>query len=139
MVHPNRTVTGGEIELIRRASIVAVGLPYSYRGETQRFTQGGRLGTGQGQPAAIDKIAVVLHNTVGGSFSMGNGLERALEPVNLREGNGPMDQSPPLFTGTKTVNLENSWDTEPTVYFENEQPLPMTVLAVAPRLTLNEG
>ena len=139
MVHPNRTVTGGEIELIRRASIVAVGLPCSYRGETQRFTAGGRLGTGQGQPVSIDKVAVVLHNTVGGSFSMGNGLERALEPVNLREGNGPMDQSPPLFTGTKTVNMESSWDTEPTVYFENEQPLPMTVLAVAPRLTLNEG
>ena len=139
MVHPNEVVVSGDIELNRRASIVAVGLPYSYRGETQRFTAGGKLGTGQGQPATIDKIAVVLHNTMGGSLSTGNGLERDLDAMNFRDGNGPMDQSPPLFTGTKLISVDTSWDTEPTVYFENTQPLPMTVLAVAPRMMLNEG
>lgn len=139
MVHPNVVVSGGEIELQRRASIVAVGLPYTYRGETQRFTEGGKLGTGQGQPSAIDKVAVVLHNTVGGSFGVGNGLDRHLAPLNLREGNGPMDQSPPLFTGTREISVEGGWAIEPTVYFENTQPLPMTVLAVCPRMQLNEG
>ncbi len=139
MVHPDVVVSGGEIELQRRASIVAVGLPYSYRGETQRFTEGARMGSGQGQPTSIDKVAVVLHNTVGGSFGVGNGLDRHLSPLNLREGNGPMDQSPPLFTGTKEISVEGGWGVEPTVYFENTQPLPMTVLAVCPRLMLNEG
>lgn len=138
-VHPDRTVDGGEIELQRRASIIAVGLPFTYKGETQRFIGGAKLGTDQGQPSIIDHVAMVLHNTMGGGFSVGNGIDRPVEPLNFREGSGNMNQSPPVFTGTKTVPTEDSWDGEATVYFENMQPLPMTVLAIMPRMQTNEG
>jgi hypothetical protein len=50
-----------------------------------------------------------------------------------------MNQSPPLFTGEKVVPTEGGWDVDATVYFENTQPLPMTVLAVMPRMQTNEG
>ena len=138
-VHPRRTVTSGSITLQRRASIVAVGLPFTYKGQTQRFIGGAKLGTDQGQPTSIDHVAMVLHNTMGGSFSVGNGIDRPLEPLNFREGSSNMNQSPPLFTGEKTVAVEGGWDVDATVYFENMQPLPMTVLAVMPRMITNEG
>lgn len=138
-VHPDRTVASGAITLQRRASIVAVGLGFTYKGQTQRFIGGAKLGTDQGQPTAIDHIAMVLHNTMGGSFSVGNGIERPLEPLNFREGSGNMNQSPPLFTGEKQIAVEGGWDVDATVYFENMQPLPMTVLAVMPRMQTNEG
>ena len=140
MVHPRRTVTSGDVELARRASIVAVGLPYSYRGETQRFSGGAKLGTSQGRATNIDHVALVLHNSMGGSVSVGNGLERPIEPLEYRGGDGTMDQSPPLFTGTKTdTAVDGGWDIDATVYFENEQPLPMTVLGICPREQVNEG
>jgi len=140
MVHERRTVSGGEIELSRRASIVAVGLPYSYRGETQRFSGGAKLGTSQGRPINIDHVAIILHNSLGGKVGVGNGIDRELEALQYRDGSDHMDQSPPLFTGTKTdIAVDGGWDIDATVYFENEQPLPMTVLAVCPREQVNEG
>jgi hypothetical protein len=138
-VHPDRTVASGSITLQRRASIVVVGLGYLYKGQTQRFIGGAKLGTDQGQPTNIDHVAMVLHNTMGGEFGIGNGIERPLEPLIFREGSGNMNQSPPLFTGEKVVPTEGGWDVDATVYFENTQPLPMTVLAVMPRMQTNEG
>jgi hypothetical protein len=138
-VHPDRTVASGAITLQRRASIVCVGLGYLYKGQTQRFIGGAKLGTDQGQPTNIDHVAMVLHNTMGGEFGIGNGIERPLEPLIFREGSGNMNQSPPLFTGEKVVPTEGGWDVDATVYFENTQPLPMTVLAVMPRMQTNEG
>lgn len=137
--HPQRTVESGSITLQRRASIVVAGLPYSYRGETQRFVGGARLGSDQGWPTNIDGVAVILHNTVGGKIGVGNGLERPVDPLIFRDGDSPMDQSPALFTGTKTTKVDGGWDVEATIYFENEQPLPMTVLGVVPRAITNEG
>jgi hypothetical protein len=140
MVHPTKTVSGGEITLQRRASIIAVGLPYTYRGETQRFVGGAKMGTDQGRDTTIDHVAMILHNTMGGKVGVGNGLERDLEELQFRDGSSPMDQSPPLFTGTKKdIPVDGGWDVEATVYFENDQPLPMTVLAVCPRAQTNEG
>lgn len=138
-VHPDVVVDSGAVALQRPSSIVVVGLPYLYKGQTQRLTGGAKLGTDQGQPTSIDHVAVVLHNTMGGKLGVGNGLEHEIDALNFREGSSLMDQSPPLFTGTKTLPVEGSWDTEPTVYFENDQPTPMTVLAIAPRTQTNEG
>lgn len=140
MVHDDKTVASGSITLDRRSSIVAVGLQYNYRGETQRFTGGGKTGSDQGEEVNIDHVALILHNTLGGNVSVGNGVERELEALRYREGSGPMDQSPPLFTGVKTrVTVDGGWDVDATIYFENTQPLPMTVLAIVPRATVYEG
>jgi hypothetical protein len=138
-VHPDRTVSGGSITLQHKASIVRAGLGFNYKGQTQRFVGGGKLGTDQGQPATIDKVALVLQNTMGGAVGQGDGLELPVDPLNFRDGDSPMNQSPPLFTGTIEVGVDGSWSVEPTIYFENMQPLPMTVLAIAPRAQANEG
>lgn len=138
-VHPDRTVSGGSITLQHKSSIVRVGLGYTYKGETQRLVGGAKLGTDQGQPGIIDKVALILQNTMGGGVAQGNGEVLPVEPLNFRGGSGAMNQSPALFTGTLEVSVDGSWTVEPTVYFENMQPLPMTVLAVAPRAQVNEG
>ncbi|MGD9724409.1 MAG: hypothetical protein AB7U76_24485 [Pirellulales bacterium] len=140
-LHVERTVSGGSITLSRRASIVRVGLPYDYRGETQQFFDGGaKLGTGLGQVTSTDHVAIALHNTMGGKIGIGNGLQRQLQTLEFRRGDGPMDQSPPLFTGVlKDIAVDGGWDVDTTVYWENNDPLPMTVLAVAPRNITNEG
>lgn len=141
MLHPRRTVSSSQITLNRRASIIRVGLPFNYRGETEQFFDGGaKLGTGLGQSTSIDHVAIALHDTMGGSIGVGNGLQRPLQTLQFRQGDGAMDQSPPLFQGVlKDIAVDGGWDVDTTVYWENNDPLPMTVLAVAPRNLTYEG
>lgn len=139
-IHPTKTVSGGSITLDRWASIVRVGLGYQYRGETQGFNQGARLGTGQGREKNADHLSITVHNTMGGSIGIGNGLVRQLQPINYRKPDGPMNQSPPLFTGVlEDIGVDGGSMIDLTVYFENNDPLPMTVLAIGPRMTIEEG
>lgn len=140
--HPQRTVTAGAIDLQGWASIVHIGLPYVFRGETQRFAggqAGGRLGTEQGKRSKIKRCALILHNTLGISAGTGAGTDLELEELQFRDGDTLMDQPPPLFTGEFEVPVEHGWSRgDATVYFESRQPLPCTVLSVAPRVETNE-
>lgn len=141
-VHPRRTVSSGAITLQNRASIAHVGLPFVFRGETQRFaggTAGARLGTEQGKRSKIKRVALILFNTLGLSVGTGAGTDLELEELQFRDGETLMDQPPPLFSGEVEVPVEHGWSRGPaTVYFESDQPYPATVLAVAPRMETNE-
>ncbi len=133
-VHPDRVVASSAITLARKASIVHVGLGFITQGETQRFTGGGRLGTDQGQQHRIQRIVARLHNTIGSFWGQGaNPNPDTLEPMLFRDGNDPMDASPPLFSGDKEIPIESGWTKTPTVFFQQAQPLPFTVLSIMPR------
>ncbi|WP_299444690.1 ubiquitin-activating E1 FCCH domain-containing protein [uncultured Rhodospira sp.] len=136
-VHPDRVVEDGSISLARSASLVHVGLPFMFYGETQRFIGGGRLGTDQGQKARISRIVMRLHNTLGLKIGLGPRPTKFSE-VLFRDGSDRMDSPPPLWTGDKEVSLEGGWTNEPTVYFLNDQPLPCTVLCIMPRAESTE-
>ncbi|TXI83543.1 MAG: hypothetical protein E6Q40_10775 [Cupriavidus sp.] len=139
-VHPRRTVSGGgSIDLAWPASIVSVGLPYKFLGETERFVGGTRLGANLGQRAGINQVIVYVLNSVGGKVSVGDGTQLALRDLITMQADQPMDRATPLFTGPVEVDVDQDWSIEPSVYFESDEPLPMTVLAIAPRAEINEG
>lgn len=136
-VHPDRTVSNGGITLNRKASIVQVGLRYETLGETQRFIGGAQLGVGQGQQHRIQRIVARLHNTLGGDLGIGSSPEDT-ETLVFRKANDRMNRAIPLFLGDKEVPVPGGWTDEPTVFFRQSQPLPMTVLALMPRMEVNE-
>lgn len=139
-VHPRRTVSGGgSITLDWPASIVSVGLPYKFLGETERFIGGTRLGANLGQKTGINQLIVYLLNSVGGKASVGDGTQLPLRDLITMQADQPMDRATPLFTGSVEVGVDQDWAIEPSVYFESDDPLPMTVLAIAPRAEVNEG
>lgn len=135
--HPQRTVSSGSITLTRNASIVHVGLPFDYYGETQRFTGGGQLGTDQGQNQRIQRVVARIHDTLGGEWGVGP-APAEFEPMLFRSGDDRQNFSPPLFSGDKDIPVAGGWTLEPTVYWRQTQPLPMTVLAIMPRMESNE-
>jgi len=45
-----------------------------------------------------------------------------------------MDQPVPLFTGDKRLPYPKGFDRDAKVFIKQEQPLPMSILAVMPRL-----
>jgi hypothetical protein len=137
--HPNRVVDGsGEVVLEKYASIVHIGYGYDFRGETTRMAAGGEIGPStQGQQYRIQRVSVRLLNTLGLQVGVGpNPAE--LERINFRDGSHAMSRPPPMFTGDKEVPVAGGWTTEPTVYFQQNQPLPAFILAVLPRAEFNE-
>lgn len=139
-VHPRRTVSGGgSITLQWPASIVSVGLPYKFLGETERFTGGTRLGANLGQKAGVNQVIVYVLNSVGGKVAVGDGTQTELRDLITMQADQPLDRATPLFTGPVEVGVDQNWSIEPSVYFESDEPLPMTVLAIAPRAEVNEG
>lgn len=142
-VHPSRVVSNGEVELTRTASIVHVGLRMPFFFETTRIIplgQSGRIGTLHGQEMRIQRVSMRLHETMGGEVAVGPTPEDGdFSPLIFREAASRMDRAIPIFTGDKEVAVEGGWTTEPTLFVRNDQPLPMTVLALMPRMEANEG
>jgi hypothetical protein len=46
----------------------------------------------------------------------------------------PLDEPPDLYTGDKTMPVTGGWQ-DSTVWVRQTQPLPLTVLGIAPRVT----
>ena len=57
----------------------------------------------------------------------------------FRDSGMPMDQSPPLFSGDKRVIFPKGWDRVARLMVRQQQPLPMTILAIVPQITTMDG
>lgn len=139
-VHPERVVANdGTIELAWPSSIVSVGLPYKFLGETERFTGGTRLGANLGQKAGANQLIVYVLNSVGGKAAIGDGVVLPLRDLITMQADQPMNRATPLYTGPVEVGTDQDFSVELSAYFESDDPLPLTVLAIAPRAEVNEG
>lgn len=133
-VASQQVVTGGEITLERAASSVEIGLHYDSTivDHPPEVVLGG---TAQGSAMSINEIVVRFHETIGGRIN-GNQL-----PVR-RFGEAVLDQPLERFTGDKRVdNLgwgrAGSGDSPGTVTVMQDQPLPMQVLGIIKKVTVN--
>jgi len=137
-VSAQKTVSAGAVTLSRAAYSVEIGLHYDSVIETLPPELGTGQGTAQGNAISIHEIIVRFHETKGGTV---NG-----QPIPTRSfGSGPvLDQPVPEFTGDKRIeNLgwgrAGGGDSDGSVTITQDQPLPMQVLAVITRLTVNDG
>ena len=127
---PNQVVNGsGQIILSDPASVVSVGLPYVSKLNPVRFEQGGDKGTSQGKPRRTNKVGFRFYNTLGGKYGFKD-LSSALFDINFRQGDDPMDESPPLFTGDKILTIGGTYDYEGDIFYYHDQPYPATLLAI---------
>jgi len=134
--HPDKFVNNaGQIELDYPATNLQVGLGYKTELETLDLEGGSQDGTALGKKKRVHKITVWFYNTLGGKV----GLNDAVDEVLTRDPSMPMDQSPPIFTGVKVIQSPYGWDYRLRVKIVMEQPLPITILAIAPTMTVVEG
>jgi hypothetical protein len=129
--HPAQTVALGAITLSYAASRVIVGLGYTSTLETMPLEAGQPEGTAQSRKRKIDRVMIRLLRTLGGALGVGSG---PVDEVPFRLFGDPLDEPPALFTGDKIVQVTGGWQ-DTTVRIEQTQPLPLTVLAIAPRIT----
>jgi hypothetical protein len=133
--HPNRTVASGSITLQRASSVVQVGLPCPAVLQTMRPDAGAEDGTAQGKTKRITKMVIRFLATLGGKSGP---AETALDEIQFRSGSDPMDQAPPLFTGDKLLEWPGGYDFDGYIFVKQEQPLPMTVVALMPQVVTQD-
>lgn len=134
--HPDRPVQSGSVSLDRPATSVQAGLGYVSRLETLDLEAGAADGTAVGKPRRIHRAVVRLFGSLGAEVGVAEGF---LEEMPFRSAATPMDAGPPLFTGDRTVEFPKGWDREARILVRQAQPLPLAVVAIAPRLTTHDG
>ena len=128
--HPNKTVSGGSITLERSASKVHVGYAYTSLVETLRMEAGADDGVAQGKIKRIHGITVRFIDSVGAEV----GPDTAnLDRIPFRDSSMSMNQPVPLFSGDKEIFFPSGYENDARVVVRQNQPLPMTIIAVMRR------
>lgn len=126
----NVTVTtGGVMTLAKPAGYVTFGFPYQSDLQLLPFQAGAADGTAFGKIRRISKMAFGFFRTLG--VKIGSTFTRLTQLVFAKTSDPTY--MPPLYTGTKVEHVDFDWDTENGLCLRVEQPLPATVLAIAPQ------
>ena len=129
--HPDRVVADGGVSMAFNATTAAIGYGYTSSMQTMRIEAGSADGTSQGKPKRIHAITLRLHETVG--IEVGNSASEN-DRIFFRDSSMAMDQAVPLFTGDKDIEFPGGYDEDDRLYIRQTQPLPMSVLALFPRM-----
>jgi len=129
--HPSKDVSGGAISLDFPATSAAIGYGFTSSMQTLRIESGSQDGTSQGKPKRIHGITMRLFETVG--VEVGNDAGE-IDRVFFRDSSMAMDEAVPLFTGDKDIEFEGGFEDDDRIYLQQTQPLPLTILALYPRM-----
>jgi hypothetical protein len=134
-VLPDQVVNNGSVTLTTPASKISVGLGYVSDLETMRIEAGSANGTAQGKIKRISDISIRFFDTLGAQ--VGPNADK-LDIIPFRTSADEMNQAPPRFTGDKKIAFNSGYETEGRIFIRQDQPLPMTVLAIMPKLRTND-
>ncbi|WP_415713331.1 hypothetical protein [Maridesulfovibrio sp.] len=133
-VRPDVLVKEGTITLAAPAKVVHAGLPYVSNMKTLRI-EGGAMhgGTAQGRKKRISHVIVRLFQSLGLQVGYdGEHLERAP----FRTSADKVGGAPALYTGDYEVKFNRGYDRDGQIYIRQDQPLPLSVLALIPEVSV---
>ena len=134
--HPDKVVSSGEITLNRSASKVKVGLGFTSLLQTMRLDAGSQNGTSQSKTKRIYEITIRLYESLG--VEVGPDLNN-MERIPFRSSANLMDSGVGVFTGDKEVEFRGNYETDGFIFVRQDQPLPLTILSLYPKLITNDG
>jgi hypothetical protein len=137
--HPDRVVTGGSITLMRPASLVRVGLRADAMIRPLDISAGAQDGTSSTRKRRVHEVGLLLYQSLG--FDIGFYDARrdvtVTDRIETRRPSAPMDKPPPMITGTLVVKVPSDWQDQCQIEIRSEQPLPLTLVGLAPRIQTN--
>lgn len=135
-VHPEETVSGGEITLDYAAAVVHVGLGYNSDLET--------LPLNSVNPVIRDnkKLVTAVNFELEDTRGLFAGRSEGNTPPNFKNllelkqrSNENWGQSTKVFTGLVRLDIESSWDKNATIAVRQSDPLPISILSIMPEVT----
>ena len=130
-VHADKLVSSGSVTLDRTATKAHAGLPYESILQTMRIEAGGTEGTAQAKNKRISDIDIRVLNSVGAKIGPS---EDNLDLIPFRDSSMAMDNPVPLYTGDKFIEFPGGYNDDGFVVIKQDQPLPLTILSIYPRL-----
>lgn len=130
-VHPQRVVSGGSIVLQEAAGIAHVGLQYISDMETLDLELKNANETVQDKKIAITGLTVRVEES--------RGIFAGKDKNHLYEHKTDRDEYEPpieLLTGQAEIAISNDWQGKGRVFIRQTDPLPLSVLAVIPEVTI---
>lgn len=127
-------VNDGTISLDTFASTVHIGLPYTAIYKSVRMSMDQADGSSQGKRQKIHKVIIRVFRTLG--LKYGQSIDD-LQTIAARSIDDCMDSAPGLATGKEEVNFGSDWNNEPQVVLVSDMPLPMTILNIIPKMSIN--
>lgn len=131
-VQPQQTVSAGAVTLAEAAFEVEIGLHYDAEMELLPPPVGTGQGTAQGNAMSTHEVVVRVHDTIGGRINGKAIPYRSFGSSVLNQAVQPTSQDIRLSKLGWTKGDE-------TITLTQDQPLPMQVLAVIRRMTVNDG
>lgn len=131
--HADKVVSSGAIALDRSVTKAHIGLQFTSKLETLRIDAGSLMGSSQGKNKRIGDVTVRLFRTVG--LKIGTSSTQ-LDTVPFRTSADVMDKSLSLFSGDKNVEFNGGYDDDATITLIQDLPLPMSILAIFPTLSV---
>jgi hypothetical protein len=131
-VIPTDTVASGGVTLTTAASVVQLGLPYTYKLKPMRLDQNTRKGTSKGSIKIAVEAVVSFYQTLNAKHSNGT----TARSIPWRETDQTYTTPPDLYTGDKEIHVDCGYSVEDPFQIEGNDPMPCTVRAIIPRLDM---
>ncbi len=134
-VHPQRVVSGGSISLQHVAAVVHAGLPYVAEMETLEVDWADR-----GSATQLDKRKIITSVTayLEASRNFLSGPKRGAKLYESKPDYRETYDAPvAATTGITELKIESVWGESGRVYIQQPDPLPLTVLALIPEVTVS--
>lgn len=129
--HANKTVSSGAIDLDVSVTKAQIGLGYNSTLQTMRLDAGGAQGTSQGKIKRIHDMTLRFFRTVGAKVGTS---ESELDRIFFRSASDEMGQALDMFDGDKDIEFRSGYEQEAHIVVQQDQPLPMTIIGLFPRL-----
>jgi hypothetical protein len=135
VIPPETVAVGGTLTMDSYANKIIVGLPYVSYLMPMPLEAGAMEGTAQGRRKRIDRLTARIYNSLG--CKTGPDVDH-LETLRFRDTPSPMTTPTDLFTGDIEVPFPGDFDTTGDLLIVQDEPLPLTIVALMPRLQTNE-
>lgn len=134
-VQPKRIVTDGAIELQENASEIHVGLSYESRITTLDIARPDTP-TIQNKEKKVNSVSMRFYKSRGGLF--GNDTpDEVLTPLKQRT-TEKYGQPTKMVTDVQSIVLDPTWNSNGRFTVVQRDPLPMTILTLAPEFTISD-
>lgn len=133
-------VTSGTYGLVFDTDYSAIifGLPYTHKLKTTRIEQGSQIGSAQGLIHRIHEVTTRLYRSA--QLKVGDPDDTTkMEEVTFDKIDENSSNPIALYTGDKKVDFPSNYDSDPYVYIEGDEPLPLNIAAIIAKGEVYEG
>ncbi len=134
VIPPGTVDASGNLTLDEYCNKIIVGLPFTSKLLLMPLEAGAYEGTAQGRRKRIDRLTARFYRSVGCQTGPD---EDHLEPLRFPSSPAPAEHTEP-YTGDLEVPFPGDFETEGNLMLVQDEPLPLTVVGIFPRLQTNE-